>query len=239
MLKSLRNAFISGLLLLAPIGVTLWVINFLVLKIGKPTRELFFPHMREHLEGNPWFSGALSVTSALIVLLIITMIGWFSKLLIGRWMVQTFERILNNVPFVRNVYNTVKQIIDTFSQQKKAVFQKAVMVEFPRKGIYAMGFLTGDGKGEVQERTGKHICNIFLPTTPNPTSGYLIMVPEEDVTILDMTIPEGMKFIISGGAVVPVYNKKTGETELREVQNPEVTNAPVEAEAAVFPKNGD
>ncbi len=221
MIKSLRNAFISGLLLLTPVGVTILVINVLVDSVGTPARELFFPFLKDYLDGNPWFAGSLSVISTFLVLIIITIIGWFSKLLIGRYVVKVIERFLANVPFVRNVYNTVKQIIDTFSSQKKAVFQKVVLLEFFRKDVYALGFLTGMGKEEVRSRVGRDVYNIFVPTTPNPTSGFLVMVPKENVIEMDMPVPDGMKLIISGGAVVPVFDKKTGKTKRLDVQNPE------------------
>ena len=144
---------------------------------------------------------------------------------------------MTNVPFVRNVYNTVKQIIDTFSSQKKAVFQKVVLLEFFRKDIYALGFLTGEGKEEVRSRVGREIYNIFVPTTPNPTSGFLVMVPKENVIEMDMPVADGMKLIISGGAVVPVYNKKTGKTVMLDVKNPET--APPSGSEAELSTSGD
>jgi len=109
---------------------------------------------------------------------------------------------------VRTVYNTVKQIRDTFVQQKKAVFQKTVLIEYPRKGLWVLGFLTGEGKGEVQLRTAADLLNVFVPTTPNPTSGFLLMVPREEVHELDMSIGDAMKLIISGGAVVPPWQPR-------------------------------
>ncbi len=229
MIKSLRNAFISGLLLLTPVGVTILVINVLVDSVGKPARDLFFPFLKDYLEGNPWFAGTVSIVSTFIVLILITIVGWFSQLLIGRYVVKAIERILNNVPFIRTVYNTVKQIIDTFSSQNKAVFQKVVLLQFFRKDIYALGFLTGSGKEEIRFRVGREVYNIFVPTTPNPTSGFLVMVPKENVIVMDMPVADGMKLIISGGAVVPVYNEKTGQTENVEVQNPAAASPVVES----------
>jgi len=226
MLKSLRNAFFSGLLLVAPVGVTIFVINFLVDLIGRPTREFFFFFLpREVIRANPWIGGVLDVLSTLLVLVLITILGWFSKLLIGRFFIETFERIVTNVPFVKTVYLTVKQIIDTFSQQKKAVFQKAVLLEYPRHGIYAIAFLTSEGKGEVQHRTDEDVVSVFLPTTPNPTSGFLLMVPKQDIVSLQMTIGDAMKLIISGGAVVPIFHPKTGESISVSTTNPALGRA--------------
>ena len=118
--------------------------------------------------------------------------------------------MLDRVPFINTVYRTVKQIVDTFGQQEKAVFQEVVLIEYPRKRCYVLGFLTSTAMGETQANTGEHIVNIFVPTTPNPTSGFLLMLPEEDITRLKMNIAEGMKLIISGGAVVP--DPKTGDS---------------------------
>lgn len=206
MWKSVRNAFISGLLLLAPVGVTLFVLNFLIQKIGSPAQQWFFFYIDPQLRENPLVEVGLNVLSAIIVLALITVLGWFSTLLIGKFILIRIERLLVNVPLVRSVYTTVKQIIDTFAQNKKAVFQKTVLVEYPRKGVFVLGFLTSDSKGEVQFKTEKEVLNVFVPTTPNPTSGFLLMVPREEVVFLEMSIADGMKVIISGGAVVPRYD---------------------------------
>lgn len=205
MLRHLRNAFISGLLLIAPVGVTLFVVNFLVQKIGGPTRQTFFFFIPRDTLLYPWLEYGLHIAAVVIVVAIITMLGWLSQRLIGRMMVNLFERVIDNTPLVRNIYNSVKQIRDTFMQQNKAVFQQAVLIEYPRRGIFAIGFLTGEGKGEVQHRTKADLLNIFVPTTPNPTSGFLLMLPREEVQLLDMSIGDAMKLIISGGAVVPQW----------------------------------
>jgi uncharacterized membrane protein len=203
--RKLRNAFVSGLLLIAPVGVTIIVINFLIQKIGIPTRELFFFFIPRNQTNLIWLEYGLYFLAMLGVGIFITFLGWVSKLLIGRAVFNLFERIVDNVPFIRNVYNTVKQIRDTFVQQDKAVFQRSVIIEYPRKGVWALGFLTGTGKGEIQHRTAARLVNVFVPTTPNPTSGFLLMVPENEVHYLDMAIGDAMKLIISGGAVVPPW----------------------------------
>lgn len=112
---------------------------------------------------------------------------------------------MNRVPLINAVYNTVKQIVQTFSTQRRAVFEKVVLVPFPRTGVYAIGFLTNRARGEAQARTAEELWNVFIPTTPNPTSGFLIMVPRRDIIEMDMTIGDGMKVIISGGGVVPEW----------------------------------
>jgi uncharacterized membrane protein len=205
MLRTLRNAFVSGLLLLAPVGVTVFVINLLIRNIGVPTRQMFFFFIPADPAGFIWIEYGLYVAAIIWVACLITLLGWLSRLLIGRALLNLFERVVDNVPFVRTVYNTVKQIRDTFVQQEKAVFQKAVLLEYPRRGVWVLGFLTGAGKGEVQHRTAADLLNVFVPTTPNPTSGFLLMVPRQEVHDLDMNIADAMKLIISGGAVVPPW----------------------------------
>ena len=219
-IKSLRNAFISGLLLLAPVAITIYVIKLLVESIGGPASGILFYAVPEELFDQQVIKAILYVVSTLIVLVATTILGWLSKYFLGKLILRFTERLMTSVPVVRNVYGTVKQIFDTFSAQKKAVFQKVVVVEFPRRGIFAMGFLTREGKGEVVARVGQELYNIFLPTTPNPTSGYLIMVPREDVHILHMSIGDGMKLIVSGGAVVPPHESGDGALEGVRIQNP-------------------
>ncbi|MGB0257889.1 MAG: DUF502 domain-containing protein [Coraliomargarita sp.] len=221
MLRSLRNAFITGVIVILPLGVTLMVINVLLDKIGTPASKFFFWFLDPELRNLPAVQFGLEVISILVVLLLITLLGYGSKLFIGRWILNSFEHLLDRVPFINTVYRTVKQIVETFSKQQKAVFQEAVLLEYPRKRCYVLGFLTSEAKDETQRVTGEQILNIFVPTTPNPTSGFLLMVPEEDITRLDMSVADGMKLIISGGAVVPpesneavvIENPKAIETE--------------------------
>ncbi len=223
MYKGIRNAFISGLLLLAPLAVTIFVINLLVENLGNPVREnviaLVLP---DNMISHPLIDWTLSFISLLIVFILITLLGWFSNLLIGRFVVGRLEDFVKGVPIVRNLYLSVKQIVDTFSQQQKAVFQETVIIEFPRPGVYALGFLTSKGKGEIQHRTKAELHNVFMPTTPNPTSGFLLMVPREQIIRLNMTITDGMKLIISGGAVVPAFDPETGKSTSVPFENPEM-----------------
>ena len=205
MLRSIRTAFITGLLILLPLGVTAFIIGIVLDRIGNPASELFFNFIDQNIRELPTVEIPLQLLSILIVFLIITALGYFSRIFIGQLFLRFFERILTRLPLISQVYNTVKQLVDTFSQQKKAVFQEVVMIEYPRKGIYAIGFLTNQAKGEVQSLTGENLVNVFVPTTPNPTSGFLLMLPHEDVIPMQMSVADGMKTIISGGAVTPTF----------------------------------
>ena len=132
----------------------------------------------------------------------------------SKWCLNFVERLINNIPLINSVYQTVKQLVDTISQSKKSFFQQAVLVEFPSKGLYSIGFLTNNARGEVQEKTKEDVRNVFVPTTPNPTTGFLLMVPNENIVYLDMSIGEAMKIIISAGAVTPDQLKKSTAIKL-------------------------
>lgn len=209
MFRSLRNAFITGIVVVLPLGVTIMVINFLLVKLGNPASQFFFWYLDPEWRNTPAVKFALEAISVFVVFLLITLLGYGSRFVLGRIILGGLERLLDRVPFINAVYRTVKQIVDTFSHQQKAIFQEVVLIEYPRKHCYVLGFLTSTAKGETQAATGEHIVNIFVPTTPNPTSGFLLMLPKEDIRRLKMSIADGMKLIISGGAVVP--DPKTGE----------------------------
>lgn len=207
MFAKLRKSFLSGLILLAPIGITFFVFNWLVVKVGGSVKEpilqlLFIP---DDLISRESLVLVWDTLATLIVLLAITLLGFLSRYFIAKYLFAIGERFLNNVPIINTVYTSVKQIVETFSSQNRAVFQKVVLVEFPKAGCKAIGFLTGDAKGEVQYKTDDQLLNVFVPTTPNPTSGFLVMMKPEEVQFLDMTVGQGMKLIISGGAVAPSY----------------------------------
>lgn len=209
MLRNLRNAFFTGLILLLPLGVTYIVVNFIIIKVGVPASEVFFWYVDEGLRSLTLVNTVLNILALLALIIFIIGLGFFSRYVFGRLVISTVERILDRLPFVNTVYRTVKQIVDTFSQQQKAVFQEVVLIEYPRKGSWVLGFRTSESKGEVQAKTGRHLSNIFVPTTPNPTSGFLLMIPTEEIIPLEMTVAEGMKVIISGGAVSPDYHPKS------------------------------
>ena len=202
---SLRNAFLAGIVLLTPLAVTIYVINILITNIGGQFRDHFFFYVPEDLLQRRGLVALWNIAATIKVVILVTLLGYFSRYLIARYFVNLSERVITSFPFVKTVYSSVKQIVQTFSLQRQAIFQKVVMIEYPRRGTYAIGFLTSTAKGETQAKTSANLCNVFVPTTPNPTSGFLLMVPSEDVTELEMTVGEGMKLIISGGAVVPPF----------------------------------
>jgi uncharacterized membrane protein len=201
----LRAAFVAGLFMLAPIAVTLIVAGWLLDQVGGRFRNYFFFYVPEDWLTNPNLALLWNIAATLIVIVIITGLGFVSRWVMGRYFGGVAERFISNIPGLSAIYGTVKQIVTTFTSTKRSVFLKVVLIQFPRQGIYAIGFLTNRAQGEVQARTAEEVWTIFVPTTPNPTSGFLVMVPKEDIVEMDMTIGDGMKLVISGGAVSPPF----------------------------------
>lgn len=205
---TLRKYLLAGLLVWLPLGVTVLVIKAL---IDLMDRVLVFIPEQYHPEALLGFPiPGLGVVLSLVVLFTT---GVIVANLFGRRLVAIWESLLARIPLVSTIYSAVKQVVETvFTNQGKS-FRKVLLVEYPRKGIWALAFYTGTAVGEVQARTSREVINVFLPTTPNPTSGFLIMVPREDVIELDMPVDEGIKLIMSLGVLVPEWKKRelTGE----------------------------
>lgn len=201
-MTSVRNAFISGLLMLAPLLATWLVFSWVVENVGGGMLQGIAPSLAKAEAGTP--RGFLfNVLATLIFILLVTGIGYVSRYVLGKYFGSLAERFISSIPGVGGVYLTVKQIVDTFGAQKRNVFSKVVLVRFPHGGSHTIGFLTSQAQGEPQVKAGREIWTVFVPTTPNPTSGFMLFVPKSDVIVLDMSVGDGMKMIISGGAVLP------------------------------------
>ena len=205
-IASLRNAFITGLLLLAPLVITIWAFRTIIEFVGGRFRPIYNYVLPESISGLTFL---WDIVATLLVIALITLFGYISRLFLGRFLLGVLERFLQGVPGLNAVYNTVKQVIDTFGSQNRHMFSKVVLVQFPRAGVYSIGFLTNKAQGEPQEKTQDEVWTVFVPTTPNPTSGFLIMLPKRDIIELEMSVGDGMKMVISGGAVTP---PSTGNT---------------------------
>jgi uncharacterized membrane protein len=201
-LVTFRNAFLSGALLLAPLWVTIWAFTAIIGFIGGTFRPLYEHYIPESLQSLPFFWDLLATGA---VVLIITALGFLSNYVFGKYFLSIGERAIQRIPGVGAVYNSVKQIVATFGTQNRNLFSKVVLVEFPRKGVWTLGFLTNKQQGEAQSVQGTETWTVFVPTTPNPTSGFLLMLPRHEITELEMSVGDGMKMIISGGAVVPAW----------------------------------
>lgn len=204
---SVRNAFFSGLLLLAPAVVTVWAFTYIIGLVGGSFRPLYNEYLPESLRRIPFLWDVLATA---IVFILITGLGFVSRYFLGKYLLGVAERFLETIPGVNSVYGSVKQIVQTFSSQNRNIFSKVVLIQFPRPGMYAIAFLTNKAQGEPQAKTAEEVWTLFVPTTPNPTSGFLVMLPKAEIIELEMSVGDGMKFVISGGAVVPPWPAPLG-----------------------------
>ena len=210
MLNFIKRSFFTGLVFALPICITIFAINLLLNYIGTPISHILFGWLDIRICNSFGMKFLLNTISIAVVVLLIIAIGMLSKFFLGKWAMRAIEKFIEHVPVVKNIYKTIKQIVETFGQNHKEVFSKTVLIEYPQKDSYALAFLTSETEGEIQDRTGQTVVNVFVPTTPNPTSGFLLMIPKKKITELDMSVADGMKLIISGGVVVPAYEKKKG-----------------------------
>jgi uncharacterized membrane protein len=202
---SLRNAFFSGVILVAPLCLTVWVFSWIVQLVGGAFKPLFLLFVPNGLRDRPGLDTVWSILATFIVIVLVTLLGYVSRYVFGKFFFSIGDRFIQTIPGVSAVYNTVRQIVNTFSSQSRHMFNKVVLVEFPRKGCWTIGFLTNTVQAEAQSKGGTEVWTVFVPTTPNPTSGFLLMLPKADIVELEMPVGEGMKMIISGGAVVPPW----------------------------------
>ncbi len=186
----LRNYFITGVVVLIPIGFTLYLSKIL---IGVSSRII-----PENINPNSYLPYAIPGIEILISVILITIVGGLSLSFLGKRILKLIDDLFKRIPFLRAIYSAIVQMTETFSNKdnnKKSV----VLIEYPRKGVWAVGFATKENKGEMANKTNKKLINVFVPTTPNPTSGFLLMFPIEDVIYLDMSFEEASKFIVSAG----------------------------------------
>jgi uncharacterized membrane protein len=202
---SLRNAFFSGVILVAPLCLTIFVFSWIVDFVGGHFKGLFLLFVPGGLRDRPGLDTVWEILATLIVIVLVTLLGYVSRYVFGKFFFSIGDRFIQTIPGVSAVYNTVRQIVNTFSSQSRHMFNKVVLVEFPRRECWTIGFLTNTVQGEAQAKAGGDLWTVFVPTTPNPTSGFLLMLPKSDIIELDMPVGEGMKMIISGGAVVPPW----------------------------------
>lgn len=191
-----RRHFLTGLLVIVPLGLTFFVVSWIV---GFMDRILGVLPSRFHPD--TYLPFPIPGLGVIFTLAIIQLVGLLSANLLGRRVVKTYEKVLDRIPVVRGVYLAVKQLLEQILSPNSDRFRRAVLVEYPRRGIYSIGFVTGLGAGTLQENTPEKVLNIFVPTTPNPTSGYYLLVPEDQAKPLDLTVEQAFKLIVSAGMV--------------------------------------
>ena len=191
----IRNYFITGVVVLIPIGITI----YLTILITSVSSKI----LPKEINPNHYLPYNIPGLEIIITLFLITFIGWLSLSFIGKKLLNLFNTVLKRIPILRTIYSAILQMTETFTKndnQKKNV----VLVEYPRKGTWAVGFATKENSGEITNKLNKKLINVFVPTTPNPTSGFLLMFPKEEVVYLDLTFEEASKFIVSAGTSNPV-----------------------------------
>jgi uncharacterized membrane protein len=208
--KRLRNIFIAGLLVTIPIAFTYFILNFLFKKLDNALSPYFTKFLM--LLGTPVTEGfRLPGVGVFMTVVIIFLVGLFTTNIFGKKLVQIGEKILARIPIVRSIYTGTKQVATTVLDADIETFNEVVLVEFPRKGLHALGFITCENRGEIQHKIAAEVVNVFVPTTPNPTSGFLVFASRDQIIPLSMTIEEGLKFAISGGIVAPPFSPIEGK----------------------------
>ena len=199
LLSRLRTYLLTGILVTAPISITIYLTyNFLLWVDDKVT-----PLIPDHYNPQYYLPFSIPGMGFVLVIVFFIFIGWFFKNLFGHVIMGGWETIVHRLPIINVIYKALKQILETMMMDQSQAFREAVMFEFPRKGIWVIGFVTGIAKGEVQRLTEDEVVNVFFPTTPNPTSGFLVFVPRKDLIVLDMKVDDALKMIISGGILTP------------------------------------
>ena len=193
-IAKLRNYFIAGIVVLVPLGFTLYLTLFIISISSK-----LIPN---ELNPNNYLPFSIPGLEILLSIFFITIVGGLSLSFIGKKLLQLINDVLKKIPFLRTIYSAIGQMTQSFTQQKSNR-KSVVLVEYPRKGSWAVGFATKENKGEISKRTNKNLINVFVPTTPNPTSGFLLMFPKDEVIYLNMSFEEASKFIVSAGTSNP------------------------------------
>lgn len=203
----LRGYFMAGILITAPISITVYLAWLFVTYVDSKVTPLI------PMKFNPetYLPYSVPGLGLLIVVVGLILIGAFTAGFMGRFFQRLGDRVMNKVPILRGVYKALKQILETVLAQQSNAFREAVLVEYPRRGMWVIAFITGRTQGEVQSLTEEEVINLFVPTTPNPTSGFLIFVPKEDIVKLSMSVEEALKMVISGGIVTPPDHRPQAE----------------------------
>ena len=199
LLARLRTYFLTGIVVSAPVGITIWLIWLFVAFVD----DTVVPLIPDAYNPSDVIGVSVPGIGVIVVLLVVTIIGFLVTNFFGRFMIKLGENLVSRVPVVRTIYGVLKQIFDAVLAQSEGAFREVILIEYPRKGIWVLGFVTSNTQGEIRRVMADEMVNVFLPTTPNPTSGFLLFVPRKDCITLNMTVEEGVKLVISGGIVSP------------------------------------
>lgn len=218
-----RRNFLTGLVIAAPVAITVYLtVAFVSFVDNRVT-----PFIPEQYNPETYLRFSVPGLGVIIAFIALVLLGALTANLFGRTIIATGERIVDRMPVIRSVYSALKQIFETAVSQSETSFRDVALVEYPRKGIYAIGFITTETKGEIRTVAGEELVSVFVPTTPNPTSGFLLFFPKKDVVILDMSVEDAAKVVISAGLVTPEHD---GEAIV--IQQPDAAPVAEEIEAA-------
>ncbi len=209
----MRKYFITGLLILVPLAITAWVLHAVISTMDQSLLLLPAEWRPEALIGFK-----IPGLGAVLTILIIFVTGLLTKNFIGNYVVAAWEALLNRIPIVNSIYSSVKQVSDTLFSSTGNAFSKAVLIQYPREGSWTIAFLTGKPSGDVAQHLGDDFISVYVPTTPNPTSGYFLMVPKKDAIELEMSVDTALKYVVSMGVVAPEVSEK-----LSDLSNPTKT----------------
>ena len=196
----LRSYLFTGILITAPVVITLWIVFSLV----KVFDGLVTPLIPIQFNPNQYLPYEIPGIGLIVLITFLIIIGFLTANFFGRWIVKRTEIILQNIPLIKVFYKTIKQILETVLKNNSNAFRKVVLVEYPRKGLWIIGFTTGETSGLIRKKIGTKLINVFIPTTPNPTSGFLLLVPEKELKYLEIGVDDAIKTVVSAGIVPPV-----------------------------------
>jgi len=221
--KTFRRTFLTGLIVVLPLVLTVWIIFSVFGIIATTVTPVVLKVIGWVSIGawsaQAWLNHVAPLVSVALTVLLIYLVGLVGGNVIGRQLIAAFDRLILQLPFVRGIYSAIRQFFETFSRSKGEAFSRVVLVEYPRKDLWTMALVTSRTGGEVQEKTKRNMVSVFVPTTPNPTSGWLLFAPEEDVIYLDMSVDDAFKMIISGGIITPPKPAGLGSNpELHDLQ---------------------
>ena len=206
----LRTYFFAGILITAPVSLTIYLAWLFVSFVD----EQVFSLLPAKYDPETYLPFSVPGVGLILIVVGLTMVGALTAGLLGRMVRQSIDAILNRLPVIRSLYSAIKQIMETVLAKQSAAFREVVLLEYPRKGIWTIGFITGSTSGEIRTHVPEDAINVFVPTTPNPTSGFLLFVPDKDIVRLKMSVEAGIKLVVSGGLVMP------GERDMPRLKEP-------------------
>lgn len=217
-LTDLRRNFVAGILVMLPVVVTVvvlrWIFTRIIIKLMDRVRPAVLRMIPDNVEEALGLESVFlrNILGVVVLILFILLLGLIARNILGRRLIRLGERILARIPIISKIYTTAQQIGQAFLGEKRTSFTRVILFQYPRPGLYTFGLVSGEARGEIQTKTGEKVLNVFVPTTPNPTSGLFILVPEKDAIPIEMTVPDALRLLISGGVVTPDYTKDDSDT---------------------------